>query len=397
MSMRYKGGILSATPPATTTSYGNWTLRQQMQAKGASTWPTRPGTTTIGTATAGVINCASVTFTAPACIGYPTSITYTATSTPGSITNTGSSSPIVVSGLTNGTSYTFKVKATNTSGSGACSAASNSITANVPSCQTYTTAGTYSFVVPSGVTSIATVVVGGGNGSSCQYGGGGGALSYVNAISVTPGETLTAVVGAGGLYNAGLGGISRLHRSCTTLVSTVVSCAFRNGQTVGVGTGGSGGSTNFFGHGGSGAGGYSGTGGIGQGICQDGGAGSGGGGGGGSGKRYNVVCCVTYISGGGGGGGVGIYGSGSSGAGGTSPASSPSPSASAGGGGGGSSGTAGGTSAIGGTSGTTGGAGGAYGGGGGTTNTCGRGGAVRIVWYSATRGTPSFPSTNVGP
>jgi len=44
MSIRYKGGIISATPPVTTTSSasGAWTLEQQMQAQGAGTWPSPP-------------------------------------------------------------------------------------------------------------------------------------------------------------------------------------------------------------------------------------------------------------------------------------------------------------------------------------------------------------------
>jgi len=39
--MRYKGAVISATPPttSTTTATGVWTLVQQMQAQGAGTWP----------------------------------------------------------------------------------------------------------------------------------------------------------------------------------------------------------------------------------------------------------------------------------------------------------------------------------------------------------------------
>lgn len=107
---------------------GLWTSRQQLQAIAASLWPSKPGAPTIGTATAVSSTSASVTFTAPTQTGYPTSLTYTVTSNPGSITATGSSSPITVTGLTTGTSYTFTVTATNATGTGPASAASNSVT-----------------------------------------------------------------------------------------------------------------------------------------------------------------------------------------------------------------------------------------------------------------------------
>lgn len=54
---------------------------------------------------------ATVTFTAPTFTGKPnTNNLYTVTSTPGGFTGTGTASPITVTGLTNGTAYTFKVK-----------------------------------------------------------------------------------------------------------------------------------------------------------------------------------------------------------------------------------------------------------------------------------------------
>lgn len=108
---------------------GLWTSRQQMQATAASLWPATPGAPTIGTATKASSTSVSVTFTAPSNLGVPAIITgYTVTSSPGGLTGTGSSSPIVVSGLTTGTAYTFTVTATNATGTGAASAASNSVT-----------------------------------------------------------------------------------------------------------------------------------------------------------------------------------------------------------------------------------------------------------------------------
>ena len=74
----------------------------------------QPGTPIVGTATAGS-GQATVTFTAPEYLGKPSSsLTYTVVSSPNSISNTGSGSPITVTGLSNGTSYTFRVKLNNT-------------------------------------------------------------------------------------------------------------------------------------------------------------------------------------------------------------------------------------------------------------------------------------------
>jgi len=89
-----------------------------------------PNAPTIGTATAGS-GSASVTFTAPSNVGGGAITSYTVISSPGGITGTGASSPVTVSGLTNGTAYTFTVVATNTYGSGPASAASNSVTPTV--------------------------------------------------------------------------------------------------------------------------------------------------------------------------------------------------------------------------------------------------------------------------
>ena len=112
---------------------GLWTPSQQLQAKGLNIWPAVPGAPTSVTATAGNTS-ASVAFTAPADTGYPANgITgYTVTSSPGSFTATGAASPLTVTGLTNGTSYTFTVTATNASGTGPASAASSAVTPVVP-------------------------------------------------------------------------------------------------------------------------------------------------------------------------------------------------------------------------------------------------------------------------
>ena len=90
-----------------------------------------PGAPTIGTATATGETTATVVYTAPASNGGATITSYTATSSPAGGTGTLSqagSGTISVTGLTGDTNYTFTVKATNSAGQSAASAASNSIT-----------------------------------------------------------------------------------------------------------------------------------------------------------------------------------------------------------------------------------------------------------------------------
>ena len=107
MSKRYQGGVLGV---------GFNPLRA-------------PNAPTIGTATAGGNNCASVAFTAPACVGGSAITGYTARSEPTGFGGAAASSPITVSGLTNGASYTFGAFALNSYGPSPISAFSNSITA----------------------------------------------------------------------------------------------------------------------------------------------------------------------------------------------------------------------------------------------------------------------------
>jgi hypothetical protein len=69
---------------------------------------------------------ATISFTAPDDNGSAI-VSYTVRSSPGNITATGSSSPITVTGLTNGISYTFTVVATNGVGNSTPSSASNAV------------------------------------------------------------------------------------------------------------------------------------------------------------------------------------------------------------------------------------------------------------------------------
>ena len=115
-----------------------------------------PDAPTIGTPTDNGDASVSVTFTPATTGGTPS--TYTVTSTPDSITGTGASSPITVSGLTPLTAYTFKVKGTNATGvTGPESVASSSVTPATP--------------IPGAYDALASVTVGSTSVSSIQFTG----------------------------------------------------------------------------------------------------------------------------------------------------------------------------------------------------------------------------------
>lgn len=105
MSKRYQGGILGVG-------------FNPLQAPNAPTNVTATG----GDASA------SVSFTAPTNVGGSAITGYTVQSNPGNFVGSGASSPITVSGLSNGTSYTFNVWALNTYGPSPAGGPSGSVT-----------------------------------------------------------------------------------------------------------------------------------------------------------------------------------------------------------------------------------------------------------------------------
>lgn len=278
----------------------------------------------------------------------------------------------------------------------------------------YSSAGTYSWVAPTGITSVSAVAVGGGGaGEITNAAGGGGGLGWQNAIAVIPGQSYTVVVGSGGATN-GVSGTD----SYFINTSTVRGMGGAGGTTVGgaggsfVGQGGgTGGTGGGWGGGGGGAGGYTGAGGNGGQFANDssasginGAGGGAGGGGGGPHASHNGL----YIPPGGGGGGTGLLGQGTNGTGavvannqGMWPGY---PGGGTGGSGGGNgAGSPGCTGDQCNWSGVLGGPGGSGGGGSGASmrgewgynkgpnNPAGAGG-VRIIWGN----NRSFPSTNTG-
>jgi len=88
---------------------------------------TTPNAPTDVVATAGNAQ-ATVAFTPPVDNGGSSILEYTITSNPGGITKTGTASPIIVTGLTNGTAYKFSVTARNAAGQSDASATSALVT-----------------------------------------------------------------------------------------------------------------------------------------------------------------------------------------------------------------------------------------------------------------------------
>ncbi len=209
------------------------------------------------------------------------------------------------------------------------------------------TAGT-SYVVPSGVTTITveTWGGGGGGGASATAGGGGGGGGYAKAdISVTPGETLTVLVGGGGSGASGGGGdgggYSAVKRASTFLIQA--GGGGGGGMSSAGGTGGAGG-------GGGGSSGVVGSAGTGAGFGNGGGAGTnaaGGAGGAGTASATDGEA-GSANQGGGGGNGNNVAGTGGGSAGGTNGGGAAgAPGGASGGGGGGQFGGGGGEGANG--------------------------------------------------
>ncbi|WP_345866445.1 Ig-like domain-containing protein [Shewanella algae] len=105
---------------------------------------------------------ATVSFSAPASTGGAAISSYTVTSSPGGFTASGTASPLTVSGLSNGTDYSFTVSANNTAGTGPASSPSNTVTPkanqtisfNNPGAQSFGTTPTLAATASSGLTPV---------------------------------------------------------------------------------------------------------------------------------------------------------------------------------------------------------------------------------------------------
>lgn len=141
----------------------------------------------------------SIAFTAPSYVGTSSITGYTVTSSGGQ-TATGSSSPIVLTGFTAGTSYTFTVKATNSSGDSNASAASNS--QSLPVTFDYVSAATQTWTAPTGVTSAVFKIWGAGGGNADSGTGGQGGYT-TGTYTVVSGRNYNIYVGNTGIGRSG--------------------------------------------------------------------------------------------------------------------------------------------------------------------------------------------------
>jgi hypothetical protein len=159
-------------------------------------------------------------------------------------------SPLTVSGLTNGTSYTFRIKAVNANGDSIASSAYSSVTPEAPTITggTLVTSGGFNYRiftsngtlgVTNGPVTVDVLAVGGGGGGG--FGGGGaGALVWSPSISVASGNK-TIVIGAGGAGNQSAAATTTKGGN-TTFDATVVIAAGGGGG--GRKTGDTGGNSN---------------------------------------------------------------------------------------------------------------------------------------------------------
>ena len=209
-----------------------------------------------------------------------------------------------------------------------------SITVNAPVITSYTSTGSGTFSVPSGITAVDVLVVaGGGGGASAYYGGGGGAggLIYRPAFPVTPGGSISYTVGAGGAggqwpQNSGSTGQNSVFGTLQAIGGGYGSRQLGEGGLAG-GPGGSGGGgasnhggnayyaggtgiqpqqpgesgQSQYGFGNPGGGSAAGSGGGGGAGATGGQATAGDGGQGGNGKQYDISGSQVYYAGGGGG------------------------------------------------------------------------------------------------
>ncbi|WP_144346540.1 putative Ig domain-containing protein, partial [Shewanella xiamenensis] len=187
--------------------------------------PTVPDAPTIGTATAGD-GQVSVAFSTPGNNGGSAITGYTVTSNPGGFTNTGASSPILITGLTNGTAYTFTVTATNGIGTGTASAASNSATPKADQTITFVQPSNYNFGTTPNLSATSD------SGLTVTF------SSSTTGVCTVSGVALTFVSAGTCTIDADQAGNSATNAATTVTQSFTVNAVVPDAPTIGTATAG---------------------------------------------------------------------------------------------------------------------------------------------------------------
>lgn len=161
------GSTLRAQVSASNGNGSGTASSAQTAVVGVQQPPTAPGAPT-GVFATGGDGRATVSFAPPTADGGAAIESYSVTASPGGAHAGGSGSPIVVTGLANGTQYTFTVTASNSVGPGPASSPSNAVTPVAP---------------------------GGGGGGGGSGGGGGGGSGVADLRLTGSGEPGSAPVG----------------------------------------------------------------------------------------------------------------------------------------------------------------------------------------------------------
>lgn len=196
--------------------------------------PTAPSAPTIGTATAGD-GQASVTFTAPVSNGGSAITTYTATANPGGAFGTcagPAACTASVTGLTNGTAYTFTVTATNSIGTGPSSGVSNSVTPKGSQTISFANPGARNFGTTPTLTATAASATG-TNGLTVSF-----TSSTTGVCTITSGGALTFVTAGSCTINADQAGDAATSAAPTVAQTFTVNATVPGAPTIGTATAG---------------------------------------------------------------------------------------------------------------------------------------------------------------